>query len=86
MDLADAFARLSAGSNSAASIHVSNDWARWLDRRRKSLSRVHMLTGTKFVQLSADLVRRFAGLGETMRIYTDRTAFRDALALSCGTA
>ena len=75
---------IDAHAGRAASIHVSNDWARWMRHRRASLRCVHMLTGTKFVQLSADLVRRFADLGDAMRIYTDRDTFADALATACG--
>jgi hypothetical protein len=70
----------------AASIHVSNDWAMWLKARRRSLTCVHMLTATKFVQLSADLVRRFADLGDAMRIYTDRAAFAESLQAACESA
>ena len=62
-----------------ASVDVSNIWAQWLRRHRDDLLRIHMLTGSKFVQLTADFVRRFAELGDTMRIYTDGTAFDDAL-------
>jgi hypothetical protein len=74
---------IDAHAGRAASIHVSNDWARWLGGHRASLTCVHMLTATKFVQLSADLVRRFADLGDGMRIYTDRGAFAEALAAAC---
>jgi hypothetical protein len=77
---------IDAHKGRAASIHVSNDWARWLKARRRSLTCVHMLTATKFVQLSADLVRRFAELGDAMRIYTDRGAFTAALAAACDSA
>jgi hypothetical protein len=38
-----------------------------------------MLTGSRFVQLSAELVRRFAELGDLMRLYTDPAAFDEAL-------
>jgi hypothetical protein len=41
-----------------------------------------MLTGTSFVQLTADFVRRFAELGDAMRIYTDGAAFDEALRLA----
>jgi hypothetical protein len=39
-----------------------------------------MLTGSRFVQLTADFVRRFAELGDAMLIYTDGVAFDEALA------
>jgi hypothetical protein len=63
-----------------ASVDVSNVWAQWLRSRRDRLDQIHMLTGTKFVQLTADFVRRFAELGDAMRIYTDGAAFDLALA------
>jgi hypothetical protein len=62
-----------------ASIDVSNVWAQWLRNRRDQLHSIHMLTGSRFVQLTADFVRRFAELGDAMRIYTDDAAFEDAL-------
>ena len=65
-----------------ASIEVSNVWAQWLRKNRDQLQEVHMLTGSRFVQLTADFVRRFAELGDTMRIYTDGAAFDEALQLA----
>ena len=62
-----------------ASVDVSNIWAQWLRTHRDALHRIHMLTGSKFVQLTADFVRRFAELGDAMLIYTDGAAFDDAL-------
>lgn len=62
-----------------ASIDVSNIWAQWLRNRRDQLQPIHRLTGPRYVQLTADFVRRFAELGDAMRIYTDGAAFDDAL-------
>ena len=62
-----------------ASVDVSNVWAQWLRAHRDQLHGIHMLTGSKFVQLTADFVRRFAELGDAMRIYTDGAAFDEAL-------
>jgi hypothetical protein len=62
-----------------ASIDVSGDWALWLARHRSALCQVSMLTASRFVQVTADFVRRFAELGEQMRIYTDPGAFELAL-------
>jgi hypothetical protein len=61
-----------------ASIDVSNIWARWLRANRDRLHRIHMLTGSRFVQLTADFVRRFAELGDAMLIYTEGAAFDEA--------
>ncbi|MGE0549233.1 MAG: hypothetical protein AB7R00_19330, partial [Kofleriaceae bacterium] len=68
-----------ARRGAGASIDVSNVWARWLRSHRDQLHRIHMLTGSRFVQLTADFVRRFAELGDTMLIYTDGAAFDEAL-------
>jgi len=71
-----------ARQTQGASVDVSNVWAQWLRSRRDQLHRVHMLTGSRFVQLTADFVRRFAELGDAMLIYTDGAAFDEALALA----
>ena len=42
----------------AATIDVSGAWARWLGARRAQLRHVSMLTGSRFIQLSAQMVRR----------------------------
>jgi hypothetical protein len=68
-----------ARATRGASIDVSNVWAQWLRSHRDRLHQIHMLTGSRFVQLTADFVRRFAELGDAMRIYTDGAAFDDAL-------
>ena len=43
-----------------------------------------MLTGSRFVQLTADFVRRFAELGDSMSLYTDGKAFDEALQNAVG--
>jgi len=63
-----------------ASLDVSSDWAQWLRKHRDRFRRVSMLTSTRFIQMTADFVRRFTGLGDIMRVYTDPAAFDDALA------
>lgn len=65
-----------------ASLDVSNDWAQWLGRNRGGLRRVTMLTSSWLVQITADFVRRFAGLDDLMRVTTDPAVFDAALAAS----
>ena len=62
-----------------ASVDVSNVWAQWLRTNRDRLHAIHMLTGSKFVQLTADFVRRFAELGDAMHVYTDGASFDEAV-------
>lgn len=71
-----------ARDTKGASVDVSNIWAQWLRTHRDELHGIHMLTGSKFVQLTADFVRRFAELGDSMRVYTDGAAFDDELRLA----
>lgn len=71
---------IDARATSGASVAVSHEWAQWLQRHRQKLRAIHMLTGSKFIQLTADFVRRFAQLGDVMRIYTEAGAFEEALA------
>jgi hypothetical protein len=70
---------IDARDTRGATIDVSNVWAQWLRGRRDQLESIHMLTGSRFVQLTADFVRRFAELGDTMRIYTECAVFDEAL-------
>jgi hypothetical protein len=65
-----------------ASVEVSGAWAAWLGAHRSQLAQLHFLSGSRFIRLSADFVRRFAELGETMRIYTDSAAFDLELAIA----
>ena len=62
-----------------ASIEVSGEWAEWLRVHKAHLHGINMLTGSRFVEVTADFVRRFAGLQGTMRIYTEGAAFDAAL-------
>lgn len=56
---------------------------RGIDSRFRHIS---MLTGSRFIKLTADFVRRFAELGDLMRIYTDPSAFDGALSNAIGNA
>lgn len=79
---ADALPRelfIDARGAQGASIEVSGAWAQWLHRRKPRLRVVHFLTASRFIQLSADFVRKFAELGDTMRIYTEASVFDEEL-------
>ena len=68
-----------------ASIEVSGEWAQWLQKPRARLRTITMLTGSRFVQITAEFVRRFAGLEGVMRICTEPAVFDRALAESLQT-
>lgn len=66
---------IDARDTEAASIDVSGEWARWLAAQRPRCTRICMLTGSRFIQVTAEFVRRFSDLGDIMRIYWDAAAF-----------
>jgi hypothetical protein len=63
-----------------ASIDVSGEWARWLSSRKPGLRTITMLTGSRFIEITAAFVRRFASLEGIMRICNDPGVFDFALA------
>ncbi len=77
---------IDAGTARGASIDVSSGWSRWLGSHRDRLRHVSMLTGSRYVQVTAAFVARFADLGERMRLYTDRATFEGALSNAVGNA
>jgi hypothetical protein len=60
-------------------IDVSGAWARWLDRRRDRFDTLHMLTSSRYVGVTAEFARRFAGPEDRMRLYTDAADFERRL-------
>lgn len=62
-----------------ASIDVSSEWAGWLGTHRNQLAMVTMLTGSLFIQITAEFVRRFAGLNGIMWVCTEPEVFDLAL-------
>ena len=58
-----------------ASIDVSSEWAAWLSEHRGQLQSVTMLTGSKFIQITAEFVRRFADLNGIMWVCTEPAVF-----------
>jgi hypothetical protein len=65
-----------------ASIEVSGEWAFWMRNHVRSLRQICMLSGSRYIQVTAQFARRFAGLGEHMKIFTDPKAFDEVLAAS----
>jgi hypothetical protein len=62
-----------------ASIDVSSEWATWFTTHRDRFQSITMLTGSKFIQITAEFVRRFAGLNGIMWVCTDANVFDLAL-------
>jgi hypothetical protein len=73
---------IDAGAVRGASVEVSAEWALWMNTHRSQLRQINMLTGSRYIQITALFVRRFAELVDRMRIFTDRAAFDESLLLS----
>src|SRR6187431_2886142 len=69
---------IDARGATGASMDVSGSWAMWLGANRQSFEHVSMLTGSRFIQLTAEFVKSYAALGDKMRLYTDAAAFEAA--------
>lgn len=67
----------------SASIEVSSEWAFWMRTHAGSLRQICMLTGSRYIQITAQFARRFVGLGDRMKIFTDAAAFEETLAAAC---
>jgi hypothetical protein len=62
-----------------ASVDVSGEWAKWLAKTKEKFDSITMLTGTPFIHITAEFVRRFSELEGIMRICTDPEAFETVL-------
>jgi hypothetical protein len=63
-----------------ASIEVSSEWAFWMRTQARNLRQICMLTGSRYIQITAQFARRFVGLGDQMKLFTDAAAFEETLA------
>lgn len=63
---------------------VTEQWSAWIQTNRDALRQMHVLVASKYVQLTAELVRLFSRVEHLVRIYTDERAFGDAIAQACG--
>jgi len=64
-----------AFSDDHCALRVSSEWAAWLKERRTQLRSITMLTGSKFIQITAEFVRRFADLNGIMWVCTEPAVF-----------
>jgi len=75
---------LDARDVKGASIEVSGEWSQWLGRHRARFKHISMLTGSRFIEITASFVQRFAGLEDVMRIYTAPAEFDAAVSQASG--
>lgn len=73
---------IDARETKGASIDVSCEWAIWLSANRRHFSKINMLTGGRYIEITANFVRKFSNLEGMMRLYSEESAFEEALELS----
>jgi hypothetical protein len=64
-----------------AAVSVSDDWTRFFSAHRPSLTRVHVLVGSKVVYLTVAIAQHLSRTGNLLQIYSDPEIFASRLAL-----
>lgn len=59
---------------------VREAWTEWFRVHRASLTRVHLVAGSKFVQQTLTVSKLLSRTGELIRIHPDRESFEQELA------
>ena len=72
-----------ARSAVGATVRVSEDWTKFISRRKDELGRVHVLAGSKMVELTVAIARHLSRTGNLIQIYSDPAIFEAQLALAC---
>ena len=68
----------------AAAVSVSDDWTRYFSTNRSDFTRVHVLAGSKVVQLTVAIAQHLSRTGNLIQIYSDPAIFESRLALAGG--
>jgi hypothetical protein len=66
-----------------AAVSVSDEWTRFFATNRSDFTRVHVLAGTKVVQLTVAIAQHLSRTGSLIQIYSDAGIFESRLALAC---
>jgi hypothetical protein len=66
-----------------ATVRVSEDWTGFLARHRAELSQVHVLAGSKAVELTVAIARHLSRTDKLIQLYSDPAIFEAQLATAC---
>src|SRR3954471_8997363 len=61
---------------------VSDAWTRFFAERQKDLKRVHVLVGSKVMQLTIAIAQHLSRTGSLVQLYSDPEIFADRLRLA----
>ncbi|HYO72590.1 MAG TPA: hypothetical protein VEU33_41605 [Archangium sp.] len=62
-----------------ANLPVQEAWTSWFSTNRPALKSVSMLTHSKFMHFTAEVVKFFSRTGELIRVYLEPQPFEEAL-------
>jgi hypothetical protein len=63
-----------------ARLPVQEAWTEWFNQNRASLKSVSILTRSKFMHFTAEVVKLFSRTGELIRVYLEQQPFEEAIA------
>ena len=66
-----------------ATVRVSEDWTGFLARHQTELARVHVLVGSKMVELTVAIARHLSRTDRLIQLYSDPAVFEDQLEADC---
>ena len=66
-----------------ATVRVSQDWTSFFTRHQHDLAHVHVLAGSKMVELTVAIARHLSRTGNLIQIYSDPGIFEAQLAAAC---
>ena len=66
-----------------ATVRVSQDWTSFFSRHKGDLSHVHVLAGSKMVELTVAIARHLSRTANLIQIYSDPELFEAQLAAAC---
>ncbi|WNG41191.1 hypothetical protein F0U61_51430 [Archangium violaceum] len=62
-----------------ANLPVQEAWTEWFSANRSALKSVSILTHSKYMHFTAEVVKLFSRTGELIRVYLDPEPFQEAL-------
>jgi hypothetical protein len=63
-----------------ATVRVSQDWTSYFAQHKHHFTRIHMLVGSKLIELTAGIVRHLSRTHNLIQIYSDTAVFETELA------
>jgi hypothetical protein len=66
-----------------ATVRVSEDWTTFISRHRADLIHVHVLAGSKTVELTVAIAGHLSRTEKLIQIYSDPTIFESQLGAAC---